>query len=69
MTRQECEQKILDLIDQIRITVHKYNPEIRSCNMCFIENYSTAFSLEQDEKGEAIEGHYLLNALKFDEEG
>lgn len=69
MTRQECEQKILDLIDQIRSTIHQYNPEIKQCNMCFINNYSTAFALEHDEKGESIVGNYLLNATKFDEEG
>lgn len=69
MTRQECERKVLDLMEKIRDTIYQYSPEIKSCSLGISEESLWAFKLEEDENGEPIRGKYLLDAFRTFEEG
>ena len=69
MTRQECEQKILDKLDEIRCVLNEYDPKLGDCIVGFSVNSSYVFKLAKDGNGEPVAGDYLMNATRFTEEG
>lgn len=57
MTRNECEQKILELLAEIEHVCNQYKPDML-VSMSVHNGNRSVFSLERD-------GKYLLNALRF----
>lgn len=64
MTRKECENKILDLLSEIRSVISAYNPEIKSCWMAINGDAVWAYKLREDKNGEPIQGEYLIDAFR-----
>jgi hypothetical protein len=69
VTRQECEQKILDKLDEIRGLLNEYDQNLEYCVVGFGANSSYVYKLAMDCNGEPITGDYLMNATRFTEEG
>lgn len=69
MTREECEKKILDQMEEIRNTIMTYDPEIKACFLTICGNAVWAYKLREDENGEPIQGDYLIDAFRTIEGG
>ena len=69
MTRQECEQKILDKLDEIRGVLNEYDPNLEYCVIGFGAYSSYVYKLAMDCNGKPINGEYLLDAHRTIEEG
>lgn len=62
MTRSECEDKVIDLVKQIRKTVMEFGLE--ECGIMVGSNIVGVYELEKDEDGRPVMGRYLLNKME-----
>lgn len=65
MTREQCEEMIVDALKLVRKAVHAYDPTIKQVSMAICRSSSWAFSLADNENEE---NEYLLNVCIFDGE-
>ena len=69
MTRQECENKIMEKLEEIKDIADAYIKDIGMLNIgvgtVYGKKYLSVFALERDQYGEPIEGKYLLDKTLF----
>lgn len=65
MTRQECEQSIIEKLQEIRELVSEYDPKLEQVNMCITSTQMWAFSFRDFNRSKK---DMALNVTKFYEE-
>ena len=62
MTREECEHKVLDLLEQIKDVCEEYHPGMLVCMGVSSGNRWSAFALSDEDEGKR---RYLLDTTHF----
>ncbi len=69
MTKEQCEEMVLDRLAEIREIMNEYDPGIDGCCTVVTNDLVSMFVLAEDEKGQPITGKHLLYRTRFFDEG
>ena len=69
MTRQECEEKIIENLKEIQKVYAEFDPEWEY-GVCLqvCDDFVSAYVMDHDENGETILGKYIFNKLVWNNE-
>ncbi len=69
MTRQECEEKIIENLKEIQKAYAEFDPKWEyGVSLLVANDFVSAYVLDRDKNGETILGKYVLNKLVWNNE-